>query len=153
MLTELLATARETRDFNPFIKAVPYADLLGIKSIAIGNELMFVMPAQEDNIGNPTLPAIHGGALGGFMENAALFHALSVVDSERFPKVIDFSIDYLRPGRYQDTYAMCEIVRQGRKVLNVSVFAWQNKRSEPIANARTHLLLAEPAGQTTEVTK
>jgi acyl-coenzyme A thioesterase PaaI-like protein len=102
---------------------------------------MFVLPAIEDNVGNPTLPAIHGGALGGFMESAAIFHALGSVDSERVPKVIDFSIDYLRSGRYQDTYAMCEIVRQGRKVLNVSVSAWQNKRSEPIANARTHLLL------------
>jgi uncharacterized protein (TIGR00369 family) len=141
MFAKSLATARDNRDFNTLIKAVPYAKLLGMKSYHIGDELMFVLPAIEDNIGNPTLPAIHGGALGGFMESAAIFHALGSVDSERVPKVIDFSIDYLRPGRYQDTYAMCEIVRQGRKVLNVSVSAWQNKRSEPIANARTHLLL------------
>jgi uncharacterized protein (TIGR00369 family) len=141
MFANILASAREKSDFNTLIEAVPYAKLLGVKIYHIGNELMFVLPAIEENIGNPTLPAIHGGALGGFMETAAIFHALASTDSDRVPKVIDFSIDYLRPGRYQDTYAKCEIVRQGRKVLNVSISAWQNKSSEPIANARTHLLL------------
>ena len=141
MLSDTMKEARTSKDFNKLIDAVPYAKLLGMKSLFMGEELIFVLPPLDDNIGNPTLPAIHGGALGGFLENAAIFHALSVVDSERIPKVIDFSIDYLRPGRFQDIYAMCEIVRQGRKAINVSVSAWQTKRSEPIANARTHLLL------------
>ena len=75
------------------------------------------------------------------MENAAIFHVLATIESDRIPKVIDFSLDYLRPGRFRDTYASCEVVRQGRKVVNVGIKAWQTSRSEPIANARTHLLL------------
>ena len=140
-MIELIKQAREDKDFAGLIQKVPYAELIGMKGQRIGEELLFILPAAEDNIGNPTLPAIHGGCIGGFMENAAIFHVLATIESERIPKVIDFSLDYLRPGRFQETYAACEVVRQGRKVVNVSITAWQNKRSEPIANARTHLLL------------
>ena len=66
---------------------------------------------------------------------------LGTIETDRIPKVVDFSLDYLRPGRLRDTYASCVVVRQGRKVVNVSVTAWQTQRNEPIANARTHLLL------------
>ena len=109
--------------------------------MSFGNELMFILPALETNIGNPTLPALHGGCIGGFMENSAIFHVLATLDTDRIPKVVDFSLDYLRPGRFRDTFATCEVVRQGKKVVNVSVKAWQTTKSEPIANARTHLLL------------
>jgi acyl-coenzyme A thioesterase PaaI-like protein len=109
--------------------------------MSIGEELLFILPAQDGNIGNPTLPAIHGGCIGGFMENAAIFHVLTSTDAQRIPKVVDFSLDYLRPGRFRDTYAKCQVVRQGRKVVNVAISAWQTTESELIATARTHLLL------------
>jgi acyl-coenzyme A thioesterase PaaI-like protein len=138
---ELIATARREKTFAQLIERVPYARLIGMKGMSLGDELLFILPAQESNIGNPTLPALHGGCIGGFMENAAIFHVLATIESDRIPKVIDFSLDYLRPGRFRDTYASCEVVRQGRKVVNVGIKAWQTSRSEPIANARTHLLL------------
>ncbi len=140
-LFELIKQARENRRINEMIAAVPYAKLLGMNCLNLGEELVFILPVAESNLGNPTLPAIHGGVIGGFMENAAIFHVLGMIQTERLPKVVDFSLDYLRPGRFQDTYASCEVVRQGRKVVNVSVIAWQNRSDEPIANARTHLLL------------
>ena len=140
-MLDLIKEARENKTFAELIDKVPYAKLIGMKATSYGEELLFILPAQEDNIGNPTLPAIHGGCIGGFMESAAMFHVLATIETERIPKVVDFSLDYLRPGRFQDTYASCEVVRQGRKVVNVGIQAWQTKKSEPIANARTHLLL------------
>lgn len=140
-LHSLMTQAREERNFQSLIEAVPYARLIGMNCMNLGEELVFVLPENEDNIGNPTLPAIHGGVIGGFLENAAIFHVLGKIETDRMPKVVDFSLDYLRPGRFQDTFATCEVVRQGRKVVNVSVSAWQLRRDEPIANARTHLLL------------
>ena len=140
-LIKLINQAREERSFKELIQAVPYARLIGMSCMNLGEELVFILPENENNIGNPTLPAIHGGVIGGFMENAAIFHVLGQIKTDRMPKVVDFSLDYLRPGRFQNTYASCEVVRQGRKVVNVSVSAWQTRRSEPIANARTHLLL------------
>ena len=140
-LKEWIAKPLADRDLTQAIEQIPYAQLIGMYCTLLGEEIVYCLPPRESNIGNPLLPSIHGGVIGGFMENAAILHAMKKVDTEQVPKVIDFSLDYLRPGRFQETFARCEIVRQGNKVVNVSVSAWQNHRSEPIANARTHLLL------------
>lgn len=140
-MINLIKVARENKALDELIDQVPYAKLIGMQAIYIGDELLFKLPALESNIGNHTLPAIHGGCIGGFMELAAGFHVLSLIECERIPKVVDFSLDYLRPGRFKDTFCRCQVVRQGRKVVNVSISAWQTKEAQPIANARTHLLL------------
>lgn len=139
--SDKIQAARNDHDLNRLINEVPYAQLIGMHAINLGEELIFVLPVLESNLGNPILPAIHGGVIGGFMENAAIFHTLGTVETNAIPRVVDFSLDYLRPGRFQDTYCSCEVIRQGRKVINVSVSAWQVRRDQPIANARTHLLL------------
>ncbi len=140
-LITTITQARESKSFADIIETVPYARLIGMKAITMGDEIVFHLPAQQANIGNPTLPALHGGCIGGFMENAAIFHVLGTIEAQRIPKVVDFSLDYLRAGRYLDTFAYCEVVRQGRKVVNVNVSAWQTDKRQPIATARTHLLL------------
>jgi acyl-coenzyme A thioesterase PaaI-like protein len=111
--------------------------------------LIFKLPGNDDNIGNPTLPAIHGGVIGGFMEMAASLHILLIEETVHLPKVIDFSIDFLRPGRHRDTFAQCDVVRKGRSIVNVAVRAWQTHTDEPIATARAHFLLAPPHSQQT----
>ncbi len=140
-MIDLIKVARENRRPDDLIEQVPYAKLIGMQALYIGDELLFKLPALDSNIGNQTLPAIHGGCIGGFMELAAGFHVLSLIECERIPKVVDFSLDYLRPGRFKTTYCRCQVVRQGRKVVNVSIAAWQTQEQQPIANARTHLLL------------
>ncbi len=140
-LIKVINEARKAKRFSEIIETVPYARLIGMKALTLGEELVFHLPALESNIGNPTLPALHGGCIGGFMENAAIFHVLGTIEAERIPKVVDFSLDYLRAGRFLDTFASCTVVRQGRKVVNVSISAWQTRKEEPIATARTHLLL------------
>lgn len=137
----IIEKARSEKDLSVLMAQIPYARLIGMEALSLGEEMLFVLPAAESNIGNPTLPALHGGCVGGFMENAALCHVIATTDGERVPKVVDFSLDYLRAGRFRDTYASCKVVRQGRKVVNVAVTAWQTTYQEPIATARTHLLL------------
>jgi acyl-coenzyme A thioesterase PaaI-like protein len=61
----------------------------------------------------------------------------------KYPKIIDFSLDYLRAGMDQDTYAFCRVTRQGGRVANVEVQAWQTDRDKPIALARAHFLLED----------
>jgi acyl-coenzyme A thioesterase PaaI-like protein len=59
------------------------------------------------------------------------------------PKIINFSLDYLRPARLQDTYAQCTLTRQGRAIANISIKAWQEDIEKPNAIARAHFLLPE----------
>lgn len=140
-LKETLQQCRDNNDFTPLVSAVPYARLLGIGCIKIGNDVVFTLPAQKNNIGNPTLPAIHGGVLGGFIEHAAILQVIMAMDEPRFPKVVDLSIDYLSAGHFRDSFAECTILRMGRRLANVQVVIWQTSKSEPVATARAHLLL------------
>jgi uncharacterized protein (TIGR00369 family) len=129
--------------YQSLIDRVPYARFLGIQVVAQGEEVSFILPKKDTNIGNPTLPALHGGAVAGFMEQAALLFILLEMGEPRIPKTIDLTVDYLRAGHVRDTFAECRITRLGRRVANVSVSAWQVRREEPIAIMRAHFLLSE----------
>ncbi len=140
---QVVETARESRVFSGLIDAIPYAQLIGLECVGERGELMFKLNKQASNIGNPILPAIHGGVIGGFMELSSALHLLVSQPVFKFPKIIDFSLDYLRAGADQDTYAVCEVTRQGGRVANVEVHAWQDSRDKPIALARAHFLLQD----------
>jgi len=140
-----LQQAHERGNYEALLDLIPYARLIGIECTRLGDELLFRMPANKDNIGNPILPAIHGGVIAGFMELSAALHLLVFTGSAGVPKIIDFSLDYLRAGQFRDTYAKCQVWRQGRRVANVAITAWQSTQSEPIATARAHFKIEEPA--------
>ncbi|MCA6063152.1 PaaI family thioesterase [Thalassolituus marinus] len=139
---KIIQQAQASGDFQPLVDSIPYAGFIGLKFQRFGQDVLFQLPKNEDNIGNPILPAIHGGVIGGFMELAASLHLMMSMDTAALPKMIDFSLDYLRAGRHQDTFAECQVWRQGSRVANVAITAWQTERTSPIATARAHFLLA-----------
>ncbi len=145
-LRNALDHAHAHGDYAPLLALIPYAGLIGIECTRQGDELLFRLPASPDNVGNPILPAIHGGVIAGFMELAAALHVLIFTNSGTVPKIIDFSIDYLRAGHVRDTYARCQLWRQGRRVTNVAITAWQGVEAEPIATARAHFKIDETLG-------
>lgn len=140
-LIDLVKRCRDKNDLTELVDCIPYAQTIGATTLSMGEEKVYCLPFKESNIGNPLLPALHGGVISGFMELAAALHTMLMVDSEQTPRIIDFSLDYLRAGKPVDTYAHCEVVRQGRKIVNVAVTAWQDSRELPIATARCHFLL------------
>ena len=134
---------RDEKRFAEVIAAVPYARLMGVECGEDANgELLFSLPFYERNVGNTTLPALHGGLIGGFLENAALLHLMWSRESLEAPKIVDFSLDYLRSGKAQTLYAQCEITKQGKRVAHVLIEAWQEDRKKPVAVARAHFLLS-----------
>jgi uncharacterized protein (TIGR00369 family) len=125
------------------LERIPYARFLGIRAELAGDEMTAVLPFGEHLIGNPMLPAIHGGVLGAFMEMTALAQ-LSVSEGQaRQPRVIDITVEYLRSGRPLTTYARAQIKKVGRRIANVHVEAWQEQRAAPIAALRAHFLLGQ----------
>ena len=138
---EKLHGAQQSGDFNALINEIPYARLIGLTLKRVGDEVLFCLSKNDDNIGNPILPAIHGGVIGGFMELSASLQLMMNMDIATIPKMIDFSLDYLRAGRHQDTFAECQVWRQGSRVANVAITAWQTDKANPIATARAHFLL------------
>lgn len=124
----------------------PYLDFLGVQrqDCPTGQSGLFRMPFKPELIGNPLLPALHGGVVAGFAESAAILHLVFTnPDLPGSPKGVDFSIDYLRSAKPVDTWAQCTTVRQGSRVALVQVTLWQDDPSRPIAATRSHCLLPQ----------
>ena len=146
------------------VATVPYIRFMGIRFDRRGDELTAVLPFDERLIGNPILPALHGGATAAFLEVAAIIElGWSVIwegmeagaaDSAaldggpllRLPKTIDFTIDYLRSGLPRDAYARARVNRSGRRYASVHVEGWQDNRARPFAQATGHFLMPEGDG-------
>jgi len=136
------------KDIERVLQDIPYAQTLGIKPHFIGTEFTLIMPYKRENIGNPALPALHGGGIGGFMEVAAITQILmqnppETTDKVRFAKPIGVNIDYLRRGHPVDTYARAQIFKKGSRVANVRVRAWQDSFDTPIAALTGHFLISK----------
>ncbi|MBC7214636.1 MAG: PaaI family thioesterase [Burkholderiaceae bacterium] len=138
---ERINQACTNNDWRPLIDAVPFARFLDLRIDVKGEEFTCILPFQEKLIGNPILPALHGGATGGFLECAGIFYLLWHMDSQELPKTIDFSIDYLRSGRPKDTYANVFMVKQGQRVANLRIQAWQESPDKPIALGHGNFML------------
>ncbi len=144
-MSEPLPTDPGVREVQALIAGVPYARFLGLRLELAGDEMTAVMAYRDHLIGNPALPALHGGVLGALMEMTALAqiavarHAAG--QGARLAKPIDVTVEYLRSGRPVDTFARATVKRMGRRVANVHVEAWQEARGAPIAALHGHFLL------------
>jgi acyl-coenzyme A thioesterase PaaI-like protein len=140
-LAERIAAAKQAGDYDMLVDAVPYAKFLGLGAARIGDELITTLRYAPALIGNPALPALHGGTLGALLESAAIFELLWRAETVVLPKTITLTVDYLRSGAPIDTHARGVVTRQGRRVTNVRMEAWQDDRAAPVATAHAIFLV------------
>jgi ribosomal protein L33 len=71
---EPVQQVKERRDaaLRALVERVPYIGFLGIVFDRRGDELTALLPYDDSLIGNPLLPALHGGVTAAFLESAAL---------------------------------------------------------------------------------
>lgn len=146
---------------------VPYIQYLGIRFDRRGDELTAILPFDEKLIGNPGLPALHGGAIAAFLEVVAIIElswstlweemeagrldpATITATPPRLPKTIDFTVDYLRSGLPRDAYARARVNRSGRRYASVHVEAWQDNRARLFAQGTGHFLMPPAPGEPAE---
>lgn len=142
-LADAVRAAKEAGSYSLLVDAIPYLRFIGFGLEANGDELLGKMTYSDSNIGNPVIPALHGGTIGALLESTALFAALLGSETIYLPKIVTITIDYLRSGRPADAFAKASIARQGRRIVNVSAEAWQEDRKRPIARANA-IFLVEP---------
>ncbi len=158
---EPVQIVKERRDkaLRRLVGGIPYIRFLGIQFDRRGDELTAILPFDEKLIGNPFLPAIHGGVTSAFLEITGMIElswsmlweemekgtldprALDAEHLPRLPKTIDFTVDYLRSGLPRDAYARARVNRSGRRYASVHVEAWQDNRSRLFAQATGHFLI------------
>ena len=121
----------------------PYAQTLGIEPIQLDGERLYLMPFGDTVLGRPGF--LHGGAIAGLLELAAIGTLLRQLDDENARvKPINMSVSFMRGGTEQDTFAAATVTRIGSRVANVEAHAWQQDRSRPIAAAQLNLLVRRP---------
>jgi uncharacterized protein (TIGR00369 family) len=126
---------------------IPAARFLGITvAVQPDDTLLTTLAFAPHIIGNPVLPAIHGGALGTLLESAALFELMWANRAPRVPKTISITIEYLRSARPTTTYARGEVTHHGRRVATVRVLAWQEDPARPVTAANAHFLQPDRTG-------
>jgi len=150
---------RRDKALAALVNGIPYSKFLGIQFDRRGDELTALLPFDEQHIGNPFLPALHGGVTSAFLEITAIIElSWSIIWEEmesgkldpgkldadhlpRLPKTIDFTVDYLRSGLPRDAYARARVNRLGRRYASVHVEAWQDNRARLFAQATGHFLI------------
>ena len=140
---DALAAVRETGDFTAIQEVIPYARFMGITAELVDGDVVGRMRYSDHLVGNPTVPALHGGTLGALMESTAIFKLLWQGETTGVPKTINITVEYLRSARPEDVFARAEFTRHGRRVANVRVFAYQDDPECPAAVATAHFLLVQ----------
>ncbi|NSX54437.1 PaaI family thioesterase [Parasulfitobacter algicola] len=163
---EPMQVVKQRRDgaLTALAASIPYAQFLGIEFERRGDELTSTLKYDDKLIGNPMLPALHGGATAAFLEVTAVIELSwaslwtdienGTIDVDtlgpdtlpRLPKTIDFTVDYLRSGLPRDAYARARVNRSGRRYASVHVEAWQDNRSKLFAQATGHFLMPSRDG-------
>ena len=163
---EPVQAVKQRRDavLAALVAGVPYIRWLGIGFDRRGDELTAVLSFDDRLVGNPFLPAIHGGVTAAFLEVAAIIELswsllwdemegggldparLTPETLPRLPKTIDFTVDYLRSGLPRDAYGRARVTRSGRRYASVQVEAWQDNRTRPFAQGIGHFLMPDRDG-------
>lgn len=148
---EIVKSRREAA-LARLVASVPYIGFLGARFDRRGDELTAHLPFSPMLIGNPMLPALHGGATAAFLEITAIIElswtnlwedieAGRMSETIALPKTVTFTVDYLRSGLPRDAYARARVNRSGRRFASVHVEAWQDNRLKPFAAATAHFLM------------
>ena len=120
----------------------PYAHLLGLTAERDADGMpVLVMPFGNQVLGRPGF--LHGGAISGLMEMAAivaLYDALAE-DGGGEIKPVNVTVDFMRGGRDKPTRSRGIVTRLGTRVANVEATAWQDDPAKPIAAARMNYLI------------
>ncbi|SFT81256.1 PaaI family thioesterase [Sedimentitalea nanhaiensis] len=158
---EPIQVVKQRRDaaLKALVEGVPYIRFLGIEFERRGDELTALLNFDDKLIGNPFLPAIHGGVTAAFLETTMIItlswaylwpdiesgafdpEKMGAEDLPRLPKTINFTVDYLRSGLPRDAYARATVSRSGRRYASMRVEAWQDNRDKLFAQAAGHFLM------------
>jgi len=139
---ERFLTLKNEGRFQEINALIPYTAFVNIELIGDASNLKTVLRQTESNTGNPTIPAVHGGVVGGLLEHTAILKVLIEDEYPRFPKIVNLSVEYLRPClATRDTFARGTLFKQGRSVTNVRIEAWQSDEAKSVAAAHAHFLV------------
>lgn len=128
---------------SDLLDTLPYGRFLGLTTTQAGDVLTVTMPFADRLVGNPVLPALHGGSTAALLEMTAVAQVALLYPRLKLPRPINVTVAYLRSGRPIDVHARARISKAGKRVAHVQAEAWQEDETQPIATLSAHFLVAE----------
>jgi acyl-coenzyme A thioesterase PaaI-like protein len=122
--------------------SLPYARMLGFDVRLETEGLRGHLPFAEHLIGNPLVPALHGGVVAALLHLTATARLMLEAPGSRIPQIFSCTIEYLASPDLQDSFASAEIVSQSRRFANVRAMAWQPHSGKMIGAATLQFLTA-----------
>ena len=107
-------------------KLPPYARSMGMRIAGMLDDApLLAMDFSDRAMGRPGF--LHGGAIAGMMEIAAIMALHAHLGEE--------------DARTVETFARGEVIRAGRRIANVRAEAWQSDRDKPLASCWMNFLI------------
>ncbi len=100
-----------------FEQYIPFNQHLGLRCLLIEDGFVRVeLPFRKEHVGNPEIPALHGGAISSTLDTTGGLAVWSRLRPHDRVSTIDLRVDYLRPGRGEPMIAVARVVRIGNRV-------------------------------------
>ncbi|HHQ47922.1 MAG TPA: PaaI family thioesterase [Acidobacteria bacterium] len=124
--------------YEPLIdlfESVPFMAFLGMRFETLEDGLSVLrIPFRPELIGNPELPALHGGVISALLDTCGGAAVWTRIGEHDRVSTVDLRVDYLRPGRPEDLLGRARVIRAGNRVAVTELRAYQpGAPDEPIA--------------------
>tara|TARA_R110002073_G_scaffold319392_4_gene493984 strand:+ start:4187 stop:4630 length:444 start_codon:yes stop_codon:yes gene_type:complete len=147
MIFDFLSQMKDRKTFDESLDISPYLKMMDFRLKRQNEILITVMKFHSDLMGTPVPPALHGGTVASILEISATMQLIWDMDMAKdvfiIPKTIDITVDYLRRGKPEDTFAQARVFRRGRRFATLHVKAWQSNAKKPISTAVLHFQLVD----------
>lgn len=102
------------------VKNVPFSTLLGIELIsAEPGAASMTLPVREELKQNNGV--VHGGAIATLIDSVAAFAVIPLLDQTETTTTVDLTISYLRPLLAGTAKASARVLRQGSRVIVLTI--------------------------------
>lgn len=110
--------------------------MLGMEELIGEPEPTFVLRARPALVGNPLIPALHGGAVAAFLEAASAIALTRALGLKNIPKPISINVGFFASGQLADVMTRPVVKRVGRRIAVVHSEAWQEEGTVLICSAQ-----------------
>lgn len=120
---------RLQRIVNIMDEMIPFNRFLGIRVAEVRDGFAALeLPFREEFVGNPVLPALHGGVMSTLLDTCGGAAVWTQVDDGDLVSTVDLRVDYLRPGPLADLRCEGTVQRLGNRVgvVDMKLFATRN---------------------------
>ena len=121
-----------------------FAKLLGTMMTQSGET--FTLIPTEELVGNPILPALHGGAIASFLELAAQLALSRTLSPGQSCRLISMNLQFLAPVRLGAVSTTPTLVRVGRRVAVVHAEAVDRDGTGKLCLAQLEFAVGQSSG-------